>query len=134
MKLRITPESVRLRLNQNEVKKFASEGEIGERISFPGLPSTAFSYTLRSNRESKSGSVQYDSGEFVATVPEGQAKAWANGVSEVGLYFELTAGDGKRLKVAIEKDYQCIDGPAEERDPAGYPNPLAKVGCKTEKR
>ena len=47
MKLRFTPNSVRLRLNQTEVSKFALEGTLAERIEFPGSVPTAFVYKLQ---------------------------------------------------------------------------------------
>jgi hypothetical protein len=52
---------------------------------------------------------------------------------EVGLYYDQES-EGGVLRLIIEKDFQCIDGPAEEIDPAGYPNPLAKIGHKTRDR
>jgi hypothetical protein len=46
------------------------------------------------------------------------------------LYYDQES-EGGVLRLIIEKDFQCIDGPPEEIDPAGYPNPLAKAGHKT---
>jgi hypothetical protein len=41
---------------------------------------------------------------------------WARG-DEIGFYFVVEPG----LKVAIEKDLECVDGPEEEKDPDAFP-------------
>jgi hypothetical protein len=130
MKLRCTPNSVRLRLNQKEVAQFVQAGELADRTEFPGYKPAALLYRLQTGKTSGSSGVQFENGELTITVPGDQARAWANRKDEVGLYYTHEVAGSRSLRVMIEKDYQCIDGPADEIDPAGYPNPLAKVGCK----
>jgi len=130
MKLRCKPNSVRLRLNQTEVAQFVQAGELTERIEFPGPQPTAFRYCVRFGSTPGSGDVRFENGELAIIVPCDQASAWANHKDEIGLYYNHEIAGGGTLRVMIEKDYQCIDGPADEIDPAGYPNPLAKAGCK----
>jgi len=130
MKLRCKPDSVRLRLNQKEVAQFVQAGELVERIEIPGSAPTAFIYRLQFGGKPESNAVRFENGELTITVPGDQAHDWANRKDEVGLYYSHEVAGGRSLQVMIEKDYQCIDGPADEIDPAGYPNPLAKVGCK----
>jgi hypothetical protein len=122
MKLRLTPDSVRLRLNQTDVAQFAEKEEITERVEFPGA---VLRYSLRRNGGSANGTSRFENGELIVTVPEGHAKRWISSEREVGLYYEQEVEGGKPLHLIIEKDFQCIDGPPEEIDPAGYPNPLA---------
>ena len=90
--------------------------------------------SFNSATDLEAGSVRFENGELAVIVSQNRAKIWANAVQEVGLYLNLELAGGKTLRIAVEKDFQCIDGPPEERDLAGYPNPLAKLGCKTEKR
>ena len=130
MKLRCKPNSIRLRLNQNEVAQFVQAGELVERIEIPGPEPAALIYRLQFGGKPESSAVQFENGVLAITVPGDDAHAWANRKDEVGLYYSHEVAGGKSLRVMIEKDYQCIDGPADEMDPAGYPNPLAKVGCK----
>ncbi len=133
MKLRFTPNSVRLRLNQTEVTKLAESGLLSERVDFPGPVPSSLVYSLRLATDSEIGLAHLEEGEFTVTVPQEQAKIWANTVREVGLYYKHDLPGGGNLRIAIEKDFQCVDGPPEEHDPAAYPNPLAKIGCKTDK-
>ncbi len=130
MKLRCKPNSVRLRLNQTEVAQFVQAGELTERIEFPGPQPTSFCYGVRFGSNPGASDVRFENGELSITVPSDQASAWASHRDEIGLYFNHEIAGGRLLRVMIEKDYQCIDGPADEVDPDGYPNPLAKTGCK----
>lgn len=134
MKLRLTPRSVRIRLNQSEVAKFTHSGQLLDRVEFPGPTTTAFVYSLRSARELGTGSAHIINGELQVMVPQGQVKSWANDAKEVGLYYTQGSQGGPTLRIAIEKDFQCVDGPPEERDPAAYSNPVAKDGCGTGSR
>ena len=134
MKLRFTPDSVRIRLNQLEVAKFANSGQLSERVDFPGNIPTAFVYSLRFGSEPGTGSAHFRDGELAVTIPQGQAKSWANAANEVGLYYTQGSQGGQTLRISVEKDFQCVDGPPEVRDPAAYPNPVAKVGCKTDSK
>jgi hypothetical protein len=131
MKLRLKPNSVRLRLNQTEVTKFVNVGELAERIEFPGPVPIVLLYGLRVSSDLLSGTARFENGELTVTIPENHAKAWASRAEEIGLYYEPECDGGKPLRVMIEKDFQCIDGPPDEIDPAGYPNPLAMIGCKS---
>jgi hypothetical protein len=130
MKLRCKPNSVRFRLNQTEVAKFAQTGEIIERIEFPGQIDLV--YGLRFSSDLPPGRARFESGELIVIVPRDHVVTWAESEKEIGLYYEQECEGGRSLRVAIEKDFQCIDGPLEEIDPAGYPNPLATIGCGSE--
>ena len=134
MKLRFGPNSIRLRLNQVEVAKFAREGLVLERVEFPGSKTSALVYSLRIGQDKEGNSVRFENGEVAVLIPAADVKAWAENAKEVGIYFTRDLEEGKSLRVSIEKDFQCSDGPPEEVDPAAYPNPLAKAGCKTERR
>lgn len=94
-----------------------------ERVHFPGGASLA--YVL----ESKPGlppDAQFEQKIIRITIPTEQVAQWA-GSDEVGFYFELGTERGT-LKVAIEKDLVCIDGPEEERDPDAFPR-MAPSAC-----
>ncbi len=116
MKLRFRKNSLRLRINQREVETLATGAALEERVHFPGGASLA--YIL----EAASGSVpsaRFEGGTIRVSAPSKDVAQWAAS-DEIGLYFEFDENKGS-LKVAIEKDLVCIDGPEEERDPEAFP-------------
>ena len=108
MKLRFRKNSLRLRVNQREVETLAAGGELVERVSFPGA---ALEYVLAPATDARNAA-EFDGKAIRVTAALGE---WARG-DEIGFYFELEPG----LKVAIEKDLACVDGPEDERDPHAY--------------
>jgi len=132
MKLRCTPRSVRLRLNQDEVTHLVKTGELEERVEFPGPDNAALHYRLQTGAKTGAGEVRFQSGQLTITVPAEQACAWANRQDQVGLYYNYEWAGGKSLRVMIEKDFECLDRPTDEAERTGFPNPTAKGKCKTE--
>jgi uncharacterized protein DUF7009 len=107
MKLRFRSNSLRLRVNQKEVEDLAAGVELVEEVNFAGAK---LAYTLVA---AKNNSAQFD-GERIRV--RAALADWARG-DEIGFYFEVEPG----LKVAIEKDLECVDGPADEKDPHAFP-------------
>jgi hypothetical protein len=116
MKLRFRENSLRLRVNRREVEGLASGATLEERVLFPG--NAGISYVLESSPDS-SPRASFHDGVIRISTPEAFIKSWVDG-DTIGIYFELPAGEAA-LKVAIEKDLECIEGPVEERDPDAFP-------------
>ena len=116
MKLRFRANNLRLRVNQREVQSLAAGRALAEHVVFPG--DTRLEYTLAS-APTGAPKACFTNGSIQVVAPEEQIAGWAHG-EEIGLYFDLPA-DGTTLKVAIEKDLECIDGPVGERDPDSFP-------------
>jgi hypothetical protein len=116
MKLRFRNNTLRLRVNRSEVSKLAGGAALQERVVFPGGDS--FAYILAADAGS-AGAVFRD-GTIRISAPLKQVTNWADDSGDVGIYFELPA-DGSVLKIAIEKDLECVDGAEGERDPDAFP-------------
>jgi hypothetical protein len=116
MKLRFRANSLRLRVNRKEVQKLASGQPLIEQIVFPG--NSAFAYVLETGLD-PSASATFAHGTIRILAPSHHVAAWARG-EEIGMYFDLPA-DGSHLRVAIEKDLECLDGPVEEADVDAFP-------------
>jgi hypothetical protein len=116
MKLRFRENSLRLRVNQREVEGLASGQALREQVHFPG--DTEFAYVLQSVF-SISPRVEFNGGVIRVEVPDAELQNWAS-TDTIGMYFELPA-NGASLKIAVEKDLECVDGAPEERDPHAYP-------------
>jgi hypothetical protein len=111
MKLRFRKNSLRLRVNQSEVEMLAAGRELSETVTFAG--GATLNYTLAPANGTKTAAAAFDGKVIRVSAP---LHDWARG-AEIGLYFEVEPG----LKVAIEKDLECVDGPPEEKDPLAYP-------------
>jgi hypothetical protein len=116
MKLRFRENTLRLRVNRSEVDRLAAGGAIEEEVAFPDSSRLRYIFeTVTDNGFLAS----FKEGVIRVTAPLAQVQNWARG-DDIGLYFDLLAGDGM-LKVLIEKDLQCVEGPPEELDPDAFP-------------
>lgn len=116
MKLRFRSNSLRLRLNRREVERLSAGAVLKEEVHFPGDGMIA--YILESAPHS-SPEASFHEGTIRIAAPRNQVENWAAGDS-IGIYFDLPA-NGVVLRVAVEKDLECVDGPPEERDPDAFP-------------
>ncbi|HMF78156.1 MAG TPA: hypothetical protein VK604_21035 [Bryobacteraceae bacterium] len=120
MKLRFRGNTLRLRVNQREVMALAEGNALQEQIIFPG--ENGLSYVLETCAE-PAGKASFQQGTIRVSAPSKQVRDWADSSTNVGIYFDLAA-NGSVLKVAIEKDLECVDGPEDERDPEAFPREL----------
>lgn len=116
MKLRLHGNSIRLRLNRREVNGLASGNTLEERILFPD--NGRLSYVLEPIRQG-GAAARFHGGVVRIAAPFDAVAKWASS-DDLGLYFDFTVGE-KPLKVAIEKDLECLHGPEEVHDPEAFP-------------
>lgn len=121
MKLRCRNNSLRLRVNRREAEGLAAGAILEEEVHFPGDARMIFVLEPSAHAMPEASFYQ---GVIRIAAPQEQLRDWANSDS-IGLYFELPA-NGTSLRVAIEKDLECLDGPAEERDPHAFPRDIRK--------
>jgi hypothetical protein len=116
LKLRIQGNSLRFRLARTEVACLHDNGQVEYSIGFPG--GRKLRYSVTASRSAAAVSVNYDGDSLDVLLPAAVATAWAES-------DDITIeGSDSGLRILIEKDFQCIHKP-EDRDPDGYPNPLA---------
>jgi len=121
MKIRISGNSIRLRLNQTEVAQLIENKSIVETTSFPVHSGSAFSYKLSIDANCTSIQAKHNQGEIYILLPEKIAVQWAE-TDQVGMEEELALEDGK-LRILIEKDFACLTERAHEDDSNAFPNP-----------
>ena len=121
MKIRIRGQSVRLRLGRSEVAALG-RGEAVEEIVHLG-PAARFGCALRPQAGGDGITHTYVDGLLSFQVPASRASQWAN-TDEVGFSQELPLGDGRTLRLLVEKDFVCLDNGTEPQDDA-FPNPSA---------
>jgi hypothetical protein len=125
MKLRFHKNSLRFRLNQIEVNRLASGERLAEEIWFPQAR-TPFRYTLLVNDGPASASLQAH--ELHVSLSATDVKVWVPS-TELELHYSLPT-DRDPLKLMVEKDLVCVDGPEEERDPHAFPRATSEAVCK----
>ena len=118
MKLRFRENSLRLRVNRREVDALASGERIQQRVAFPG--NTCLTYILEPDALDEPEAT-FRQQVIRIRAPVEALENWAK-TDAIGLYFELPTG-GAMLKVAIEKDLECVDAPLEERDLDAFSRP-----------
>ncbi len=119
MKLRISGNSIRLRLSQSDVNLLVSEGKIAEKLLFP-TPSHSFEYKLSILKSSDIPHVLFDGQKMIFEIPQLEINNWANSNQE-GIYKTINIENNKELNLQIEKDYKCLHKENETTDT--FPNP-----------
>ncbi len=117
MKLRIQGNSLRFRLTQTEVACLHDRGRVEAAIRFP--PGRDLRYAIASSPDAADVSVDYEYDSISVLLPRAAATVWAES-SQVS----IVGSRHLSVQVLVEKDFQCLHKPAE-RDPDGYPHPLA---------
>jgi hypothetical protein len=121
MKLRFRNNSLRLRVNQHEVQNLASGKTLHEEVQFPGDASLSYVLEMTPDPEPIAS---FRQSVIRVSAPRQEVLSWAQG-DAIGLYFEFPA-NGAALKVAVEKDLECVDGAPEEYDPDAFPRSTGK--------
>jgi hypothetical protein len=127
MKLRTTGRSIRLRLNQDDVRKFAETGIVEEMITFGSSAGSTFGYRLiRSDQPALTSS--FDNGIITVAVPTDEARNWTE-TDRVGIEATSSNGSSAGLAILIEKDFACLTPRAGDDDRNTFPNPNAAAAC-----
>lgn len=120
MKLRIRANSLRLRLLQAEVRQLAEQGLVEEHTRFgPSTPPLV--YALRA-ADVPALTACFAEGRIVICIPTAALQNWATG-DDVGIEAAQPIGPGETLRILIEKDFVCLDGPPDDSQADAFPHP-----------
>ncbi len=119
MKIRFKGNSIRLRLTQSEVKKWAADGVIKEVTSFGNKNSLG--YQLMMSEESQI-SASFNDDIISIDIPFTIAQEWCE--SEQISMESSIANDGT-LNILVEKDFVCLTPRSGEDESDMFPNPLS---------
>ena len=122
MKLRIKGDSLRMRLSQAEVDEFANNGMVSDDICFG---ESSLHYSLK---KSATFNASLDNHKIVVEVPIHKGDDWAHS-DQVGIEADVDCGEGKILKLLIEKDFKCLTDRPNEDESDLFTNPLSKHNC-----
>jgi hypothetical protein len=121
MKLRLRGDSIRLRLTQSEVRSIGDGTPVEETTSFAA--GQAFTYALTHGH--KVGAT-FTGGRLEVSVPAEIARRWATS-DEIGIEGEQDAGDGRVLRIMVEKDFACLKPREGEDQGDAFPHPDPKA-------
>jgi hypothetical protein len=121
MKLRIKGDSIRLRLSQSEVNRFAESGEVQDTIRFS--PTSTLTYRLCMDSEVTALTTTFARDCITIRVPIAIGTTWAT-TDRVGMEHSAPTGiDDGHLRILIEKDFQCLTVRPGEDESDNYPHP-----------
>ena len=125
MKLRLQSNSLRLRLKRAEVAQLAAGDLVEEKIIFG--PGQALCYRLEAMPNIKTPRAIFRNSNVTVEIPAEMATTWASS-DQVGIEEVQDAGAGIQLRILIEKDFACLNGPMEQNVDT-FPNPNAGTSC-----
>jgi hypothetical protein len=128
MKMRIQANAIRFRLNRKEVADLAEAGQAQESVEFGPAVGQRLVYALEVDPELSSVTADYQEGKITVRLPRWQTREWLE-TERIGVDGEMTLGNGRSLRILVEKDFQCLHTETRETgdefDPDAYPNPSA---------
>jgi hypothetical protein len=122
MKLRIRGSSIRLRLSQGEVATLIAEGAIEESMRFSAVPTDRLTYSVQLSASAPAPSAGHDNGGLLVTLPRALAVRWANS-GQTGIEYAQSLGNGSALRIAVEKDFRCLQPRPREDEVDNFPHP-----------
>lgn len=128
MKLRIRGNSIRFRLTQSEVEELGRSGQVEDAIEFGGAANEKLTYALVSSARAAEIGSKYDNGKIAVIIPQAIADEWIRS-ERTGIGGEQTLGEGKSLKILIEKDFACLSERAGEDESDNFPHPETGKIC-----
>lgn len=122
MKLRILGDSIRIRLSQSELRELAMSGRFEETVHFAADLQLKYVTVKRYQATPLSATFVGHTIE-VGIAPEELERLATTEV--VGLSHVQSIEGGRKLKLLVEKDFQCITPPEGEDQTDAFPNPKA---------
>ena len=121
MKLRLKGNSIRLRLDRNDLEGLVGRGRVEDMLRFG--PASAFTYAVEVGEAPRGRpTAWYRDGRLTVRLDRRDVEEWAGG-DRVG-FEHVQEVDGGAVRILIEKDFACLDRPSGHEDDAhAFPNP-----------
>jgi hypothetical protein len=120
MKIRMQGNSIRLRLSQGEVRILGELGRVEESVQFGPNPAEVLSYALESSNL-PALHASFSQGLITVHAPYDTVRNWLS-TELVGLEETMSLGDGRSLRILVEKDFKCLSERGEDESD-NFPNP-----------
>ncbi|MCD6063177.1 MAG: hypothetical protein K0R82_1088 [Flavipsychrobacter sp.] len=120
MKLRIKNNSIRYRLDKNDIQELGAKGYVEGRTEIgPDL----FVYSLQGSDELQLN-CKLGTNKITIYMPTAQIKEWVTS-ERVGYEHHMDLQSGNKLHLLLEKDFKCLDDTVEDQS-NNYDNPLTQ--------
>lgn len=103
MKLRCTPNSIRLRVRKSDLELLQKDGAVFAAIQFGA--GIQFGYALKLGQVAQP-QAEFNNHQITITLPLDTAQTWINS-EQVTIECHQTFEDGQALHLLIEKDFPC---------------------------
>lgn len=111
MKIRISANSIRVRLSKSEVEKLGTKGFLEDKTSFG---TAYFRYAVERKAGIKTLSANYDQNRITLFVPETLVNGWQENAI-VGFDAHQAVSETETLYLLLEKDFKCLDNTLEDQ-------------------
>jgi hypothetical protein len=122
MKLRIRGDSLRFRLTQGEASKLAGKVKVSESVHFSSSPKDILTYSLEASDSVTQLAALIDNGAISVRVPASMVQSWID-TDQVGIEDTQPISADRKLRISIEKDFQCLERRPEEDETDNFPHP-----------
>lgn len=113
MKLRLTHNSIRIRIRKSELATLKDNLVIQEQVRFLGNEKP-FKFSLNIRNSVKEVTANMAGCELMLSLPTKIATNWMASET-VGIETHIDLGDDDTLHLLIEKDFPCLDRPNENK-------------------
>lgn len=119
MKIRIRGNSIRYRLDKQDITALQETGKVEEETV---IGPQSLHFCIKAKDTDKPG-IKLEHGGVHLSLPRQQVQQWAD-TDQTGFDHELSNPDGSVLKILVEKDFKCLTQRDEDETQA-FDNPLA---------
>jgi hypothetical protein len=119
MKIRISGNSIRLRLTQSEVSLFVIQGSVSAACQ---IGNQTLTYEITQDEAANQVKASMAGQTITVHVPKEIAQFW-----DVDTRVGFDAKDENGLYVLVEKDFQCLKPRPHEDESDNFPNPQATI-------
>ena len=112
MKLRMTHNSIRIRIRKSELDKLSKEGLVEETINLGNFVQFKFGLVINNRIERPLASL--NNNYLNLSLPSNDANQWIN-TNQVGIEVNHSISENEQLHLLIEKDFPCLDRDNEDK-------------------
>lgn len=123
MKIRIRGNSIRYRLDKQDIDALQQTGKVEADTT---IGAQALHFCIKT-KDIANAAVKLEAFGLHLSLPQQQVRQWT-GTDQVGIEAELPNADGSMLKILVEKDFKCLTQRDEDESQA-FDNPLAGHNC-----